>query len=257
MKFQAKNRELDLSSPKIMGVLNVTPDSFSDGGKFLSPEYAVIRGLEMAEEGASLIDVGGESTRPGATPVSVEEELKRVIPVIERLCAKTDCLISIDTQKPLVAFAALQAGAHIINDVFGLSNEKMMQCAVQEKAGVILMHMQGTPQTMQAEPAYGDVVAEVKAFLQSQAKAASRAGISGVMVDPGIGFGKTTEHNLALLRHLDQFQFGYPVCLGVSRKSFIGNITKDNAQNRLEGTLSAVTAGVLAGAQVFRVHDVK
>ncbi len=240
-----------------MGILNVTPDSFSDGGKYLNADYAVIRGLEMAEEGAAIIDVGGESTRPGATPVSAEEELKRVLPVIERLSQKTDCLISIDTQKPIVASAALRAGAHIINDVSGFQNDKMTQCALEEKAGIIIMHMQANPETMQADPRYGDVVAEVKAFLQTQAKTASRAGIAGVMVDPGIGFGKSQAHNLALLGHLSQFQFGYPVCLGVSRKNVIGAITGSDAKDRLEGTLSAVAAGVLAGVQVLRVHDVR
>ncbi len=277
MKFNAKNKTLDLSKPVLMGVLNVTPDSFSDGGRFMDVDVAVRRGLKMARQGARIIDVGGESTRPGAKPVPASEEKKRVIPVIEALSAELatqkkgrlrDVVISVDTYKPDVAASALEAGAHIVNDVTGFTNPKMRSVVGRKNAGAVVCHMQGTPATMQENPVYGDVVAEVKAFLKSQASSVQKAGASGVMIDPGIGFGKTSEHNLALLRHLDEFAgLGYPVCVGVSRKRFIGKLTGESiresgnaypsvAQNRLEGTLAAVAACVLHGANVLRVHDV-
>ncbi|MBI4361112.1 dihydropteroate synthase [Candidatus Micrarchaeota archaeon] len=256
MKFHAKNKVLDLSRPKLMGILNVTPDSFSDGGKFKDLEAAVKHAKQMIQEGAAIIDVGGESTRPGAKAVSMAEEKKRILPVIERLAQETQAMISVDTYKPDVAKAALHAGAHMVNDVTGLTNPEMMDAVSDAKAGAVIMHMQGTPQTMQENPKYQDVVEEVKAFLLMQARQAKKNGIQSILIDPGIGFGKTLEHNLELLANLKQFQFGYPVCIGVSRKSFIGKITGEKASNRLEGTLAAVTACVLNGANVLRVHDV-
>lgn len=266
MKFKAKNKSLDLSKPVLMGVLNVTPDSFSDGGRFLDADFAVARGLEMASLGARIIDVGGESTRPGANTVSVPEEKKRVIPVIKRLSLalkkirSSDVLISVDTCKPEVAEAALVAGAHMVNDVTGFQDARMRRVVGLRHAGAIIMHMKGTPRTMQKKPLYADVVAEVKSFLQRQSDLVLKAGASGVMIDPGIGFGKTLEHNLAILRHLDEFvALGHPVCVGVSRKKFIGVLTGEPdalPQSRLEGTLAAVTACVLGGASVLRVHDV-
>lgn len=278
MNFKAKHKTLDLSKPVLMGVLNVTPDSFSDGGKFLNVPHAVNHAMQMISDGASIIDVGGESTRPGALPVSSAEEKKRVVPVIEALVvelakqrkgALSGVLISIDTYKSDVAAAALDAGAHIVNDVTGFTDSKMRAVVGRFRAGAIVMHMQGTPQTMQENPVYSDVVAEVKAFLEKQAALIKKSGASDVLVDPGIGFGKTLEHNLALLGRLDEFAaLGYPLCVGVSRKSFIGKLTDDDrlapdrqdrplaAQNRLEGTLAAVAACVLNGASVLRVHDV-
>lgn len=263
MRFNAKNKSLDLSKPVLMGVLNVTPDSFSDGGHYIDVDAAVNRGLEMARQGALIIDVGGESTRPGAKPVSLAEEKKRVIPVIRSLSAglrkaKLSALISVDTYKPDVAQAALDAGAVIVNDVSGFRNAKMRAVVGKAHAGAIVMHMQGMPRTMQSEPHYDDVVADVKSFLQKQAELVLEAGASGVMIDPGIGFGKTLEHNLELLSRLDEFvRLGYPVCVGVSRKRFIGTLTGEPvASLRLEGTLAAVAACVLNGADVLRVHDV-
>ncbi len=256
MKFRAKGKSLSFERPVLMGVLNVTPDSFSDGGRFLDTKKAVARGLEMSRQGARIIDVGGESTRPGADAVSAEEQHKRIIPVVRELSKKTNALISVDTSRPEVAEAALLEGAHIVNDVTGLLDERMIDVVASNEAGVVIMHMQGTPLTMQASPKYADVVSEVKGFLQEQAEKAQAAGVQGIMVDPGIGFGKTYEHNLSILKNLDSFQFGYPVCVGVSRKSFIGKITGDSVGNRLEGTLAAVAMGVANGANVLRVHDV-
>ncbi|MBI5226196.1 dihydropteroate synthase [Candidatus Micrarchaeota archaeon] len=273
MEFVAKNKTLDLSKPVLMGVLNVTPDSFSDGGQFMDPQSAVARGLEMARQGARIIDVGGQSTRPGAKSVGVAEEKRRVIPVIEALAKaftsekagkKADVssnipvLISVDTFEPDVADAALVVGADIINDVTGFTNPTMCAVVGRHRAGAIVTHMQGTPETMQKNPEYADVVAEVKAFLKTQAAVVQDAGAPGVMVDPGIGFGKTLEHNLVMLKNLDAFcDLGYPVCVGVSRKSFIGTLTGvDFAEKRLEGSLAAVTACVMNGASVLRVHDV-
>ncbi len=263
MMFKAGRKTLDLSKPVLMGVLNVTPDSFSDGGHYFDFDAAVQRGLVMARQGAMIIDVGGESTRPGAKPITATAEKKRVLPVIRALSsafkkAKSNALISVDTHKPDVAQAALEAGADIVNDVTGFRNATMRAVVGKAHGGAIVMHMQGTPSSMQENPQYGDVVGDVKAFLETQARMVLDAGASGVMIDPGIGFGKTLEHNLALLRRLDEFvRLGYPVCVGVSRKRFIGTLTGEpSASKRLEGTLAAVTACVLAGVQVLRVHDV-
>ncbi|GIX08010.1 MAG: dihydropteroate synthase [Candidatus Poribacteria bacterium] len=242
-----------------MGVLNVTPDSFSDGGLHLDPERAVEHALEMIAQGADLVDVGGESTRPGAEPVSAKEELRRVLPVLEPLVA-AGVPISVDTYKPEVAQECLELGVHMINDITGLRNPKMAEVIAQYQAAVCIMHMQGTPQTMQRNPQYVDVVREVGAFLREQAAFAERTGVDreAIVVDPGIGFGKTLEHNLALLRHLRTFtEFGYPVLVGPSRKSFIGRILGNvPPDQRLEGTAASVAVAIAHGANLIRVHDV-
>jgi len=261
-KFGGETHDLSARA-MIMGVLNVTPDSFSDGGRFCSTETAVAHALQMIEEGAGVIDVGGESTRPGATPVSVEEELARVRPVIEQL--RTACAvaaISIDTTKAAVARAALEAGAEIVNDVSGgRADDAMMPLVAERGAGFIIMHMQGTPQTMQANPHYGDVVAEIREFFRQQYDRALGCGIDPMTIafDPGIGFGKTLEHNLQLLRNLGSLRVeDRPLVVGVSRKAFLGRLVgeKDPAQ-RLAPTVALSALLRERGADVLRVHDVK
>jgi dihydropteroate synthase len=240
-----------------MGVLNVTPDSFSDGGKFTDIEHAADHAREMAESGADIIDVGGESTRPGAMPVGAEEELRRVIPVIERLQA---LLVSIDTTKATVAERALAAGARIVNDISALRfDERMVDVVRDAGAGVVLMHMKGTPQTMQQEAQYAQVVTEVLGFLRARVAFAIDRGIARgqIAVDPGIGFGKTVEHNLRLLAHLDEFRsLGCPVLVGASRKSFIGNVLEREKEDRLYGSLAVAAWATVHGANVVRVHNV-
>lgn len=248
--------------PLIMGVVNVTPDSFSDGGQFLDRKSAIDHALKLVADGADLLDVGGESTRPGAEPVSEAEEIDRVAPVIEAL-AKTGARVSVDTMKPGVARAAVRVGAAIWNDVTALCGAPESPAVAAElKCGVILMHMQGEPRTMQQSPSYGDVVAEVRSHLRDRAAAARRAGVrrERIWVDPGIGFGKTLAHNLELLRCLDRIaSLGYPVLLGVSRKSFIKAIdpSAESADERLGGSLSAALWGTAHGASIVRVHDVR
>ena len=245
----------------IMGVLNVTPDSFSDGAKHLSTESAVKHGLQMIAEGASVIDVGGESTRPGAQPVPQEEELRRVIPVIESLRSQTQALISIDTIKPDVAHAAIAAGADIINDVSGFRDQRMIDAAASTRCGLIVMHMQGTPQTMQQQPRYENVTREVREFFQERLAMLTSAGIHEELVsfDPGIGFGKLPPHNLELLRNLASLRTGdRPLVLGVSRKSFIGRLLDDMSLECRDWPTVALTAWMReAGADVIRVHDVR
>ncbi len=245
-----------------MGVLNVTPDSFSDGGKFFTGEKAVEHGLEMAEEGAQIIDVGGESTRPGSERVAAEEEMRRVIHVIEKLRAKIDILISIDTSKAEVAHAAIQAGASIVNDVTGGRGDKeMMPLVAESKSGFIIMHMQGNPRTMQMEPRYTDVVSEVADFFRQQHARAIECGIDPMAIafDPGIGFGKTLKHNLELLAHLEQLRVhDRPLAIGVSRKSFLVKlIDSSNMEDRLAPAVALTSLLRARGADVFRVHDVK
>jgi len=248
-----------------MGVLNITPDSFSDGGKYFSQEEAVHRALQMVEEGADIIDVGGESSRPkgpygeGAEEITPEEELRRVIPVIEELARRSDVVISIDTYKSTVADAALIARASIVNDISGLNFDPAMASVVAaHKAALIAMHIQGTPKTMQQNPHYDDVVAEVKASLSKSAERAASAGIEHIMVDPGIGFGKSLRHNLSLIKNLKTLgELGYPIVIGPSRKAFIGMLLDAPVGERLEGTAAAVAASILGGAHVVRVHDVK
>ena len=242
-----------------MGVINVTPDSFSDGGRYANSAAAVSHALRLVEEGAGLIDVGGESTRPGAQGVSAEEEISRVIPVIEALAARTRVPISIDTSKPPVMTAAVRAGASMINDVRALREPGALEAAAGTDAAVCLMHMQGEPRTMQAEPRYGDVVAEVCDFLRERAAACLASGIAGdrLVVDPGIGFGKRLEHNLALLAGLPALTgLGWPVLIGVSRKSMFGVLLGRAVDERVAGGVAVATAAVLAGASIVRTHDV-
>ncbi|MDQ6623508.1 MAG: dihydropteroate synthase [Verrucomicrobiota bacterium] len=262
--WKLRERTLDLGERGLlMGVLNVTPDSFSDGGEFFDTERAVAHGLQMFSDGAQIIDVGGESTRPGAAGISADEELKRVLPVIDKLrSAAPEALISIDTSKAVVARAALDAGASIINDITGgRGDDAMLKLAAQRKAGFIIMHMLGTPRTMQDAPHYDDVVAEVREFFRQQYGRALDSGIDPMAIafDPGIGFGKTLEHNLELLRSLSKLRVeGRPLVVGVSRKSFLGKVIGSaEREDRLAPTiaLSALLRG--RGANVLRVHDVK
>jgi dihydropteroate synthase len=246
----------------IMGVLNVTPDSFSEGGEYFGTDEAVDRGVQVAAEGANVIDVGGESTRPGAEPVSPKEELRRVVQVIEKLRDKIDILISIDTSKSEVASAALDAGASIVNDVTaGRGDERMLPLAANRKAAVVLMHMQGEPRTMQKNPQYGDVVREVADFFRQQYTRALECGVDPMAIafDPGIGFGKTLEHNLSLLRNLEQLRVqDRPLVVGVSRKSFLGKLVGSNEmRDRLAPTIALTAILRTRGADILRVHDVK
>jgi dihydropteroate synthase len=244
-----------------MGVLNITPDSFYDGGRRLVREQAIADGVEMAAAGADIIDIGGESTRPGARRVSEQEELERVLPVVRGLRQAVSIPISIDTYKANVARAMLDAGADIVNDISALRFDGGMAALVaEEKVPVVLMHMQGTPQTMQMDPHYGDVVQEVKDFLAAQVRFAEESGIApeSIIIDPGIGFGKRIEHNLCLLNRLSELSsLGYPLLVGASRKAFIGKILDVTADERMEGSLAAAVAAVLAGTNIIRAHDVK
>lgn len=263
MLWRTASRTFDLTRRGlIMGVLNVTPDSFSDGGKFFDPSHAITRGLAMVAEGADMLDIGGESTRPGATPVEAEEELRRILPVIKGLRARTDVPLSIDTMKARVAAAAMAGGADIINDISGLQHDPgMARTAAETNAGLVLMHLRGTPRTMQQQPQYTDVVAEVRQRLTLAYEEAVAAGVDPecLVFDPGIGFGKTLEHNLALLRNLPEFQIqGRPVLLGVSRKSFIGRLLGNNDPLAREAPTTALTAWSRQhGVRILRVHAVK
>lgn len=244
----------------IMGILNVTPDSFSDGGKFIDPEKAVARGWQMVEEGADIIDIGGESTRPGAKPVQTLEEITRTVPIIGKLRKKTDVLISIDTRKAEVARAALAAGADIINDISALTDPDMAAVAAETGAGLVLMHMLGTPETMQNNPRYDDVVSNVLNFLAERMAFAIERDVAPeqIVLDPGLGFGKTDEHNLALLNGIPALAaLGRPVLIGASRKSFIGRILGREPEERLAGSLAVAIFSILRGAHILRVHDVK
>lgn len=244
----------------VMGVLNVTPDSFSDGGQFLDADAAVEHGLRMAAEGAAILDVGPESSRPGSQRVSAVEQIRRAVPVIERLAAKVNIPISIDTYLPEVAQAAIKAGAGIINDITALSNPAMASLAAERGAAMVLMHMLGTPETMQADPQYEDVTAEVLRFLLERSSLAERTGVprERIFLDPGIGFGKTLEHNLQLLRDLRIFvESGYRVLVGASRKRFLGQITgRENPAERVFGTAATVAHCTAAGVSIVRAHDV-
>jgi len=257
-------RQLDLSSTQIMGILNVTPDSFSDGGQLYSDQsLSIDRALKHAElmvaEGATIIDIGGESTRPGADPVSLQEEMDRVLPVLERLSAEVDVVTSIDTSSPELMRAAASLGAGILNDVRALGREGAIDAAASTGLPVCVMHMQGSPATMQRAPSYSDVVAEVQDFLAQQIARCVDAGIerTQVIVDPGFGFGKTLEHNLQLLNRLDRLQeLGVPILSGTSRKSMIGNLLDREPDQRLAGGLATVALAVERGARIIRVHDV-
>jgi dihydropteroate synthase len=261
-RLVTRHGQIDLERRTVlMGVLNVTPDSFYDGGRRPDAERAVADGVALAQAGAEIIDIGGESTRPGARPVSVEEELGRVLPVIRGLRKAGSTVISVDTYKAPVARAALEAGADMINDISALRfDPEMAGLIASENVPVVLMHMQGTPRTMQVEPRYDDVVAEVRDFLTAQVRRAIDAGIAAetIIVDPGIGFGKSLPHNLTLIRHLPSFEsLGQPLLVGASRKAFIGKILKLDPDDRLEGSIAVAVAAVLAGANIVRVHDVK
>ena len=262
MIWRARDRTWEFPRPTlVMGVVNVTPDSFSDGGKFQSTDQAVEQALRLAEEGADILDIGGESTRPSATPVDESVELSRVIPVIEKLAGQTQAALSIDTQKPTVAQAAVKAGAVIINDIAAnREDEAMWQLVAEIGAGYVAMHMQGTPQTMQEAPQYDNVVNDVEAFFISRMTRWNDWGMAleQVVLDPGIGFGKTVEHNLALLAALERFtKMQRPLLVGASRKSFIGHVTNTEVNDRLPGSLACACRAAQAGAGVVRVHDVK
>jgi len=254
-------RRLALDTPVVMGVLNVTPDSFSDGGRFFSPDAAVDHALEMVSQGARIIDIGGESTRPGADDVSLQQELDRVIPVVESVAARVDAVVSIDTSKPRVVKEAVAAGAGMVNDVFALRGEGALEAARDLDAAVCLMHMQGTPRTMQSNPAYQDVVTEVRDFLADRVRVCVEAGMARdrLIVDPGFGFGKTLNHNLELLRGMRALgDIGVPVLAGLSRKSFVGRLTGNSSMDgRIYGSIAFALAAVREGASIVRVHDVK
>ncbi len=255
--LHCRNYTLKLDRTLIMGVLNVTPDSFSDGGLYLDPLKAVAHAEKMVQEGADIIDIGGESSRPGSEPISEKEELQRIQPIVEKLLEEIRVPISIDTYKPRVAKACLEMGVHMLNDINGLRNEQMIAVAKEYGVPAVIMHMQGKPKNMQANPTYLNVVEEVKTFLSQQIKKAKEAGVKEVIIDPGIGFGKTTEHNLQLLKHLHEFkELDCPILVGVSRKSFIGNITGLPVNERLPGSISAMTIAIMNGANIVRVHDV-
>ena len=261
--WKIDDKIVDLSKPgMIMGVLNVTPDSFSDGGEFFGTDDAIARGVQIASEGADIIDIGAESTRPGAEPVSLKEELRRVIPVIEKLRDKIDVPISIDTSKSEVAAAALDAGASIVNDVTaGRGDERMLPLAAERKCALVMMHMQGKPRTMQKNPHYNDVVAEVADFFRQQYDRALECRVDPMALafDPGIGFGKTLDHNLALLKNLERCRVhDRPLVVGVSRKSFVGKlIDSKKMSDRLAPTIAMTAILGMRGADILRVHDVK
>jgi len=250
--------ELKFNKTLVMGILNATPDSFYDGKLFFNPDKAIEHAKQMAKDGADIIDIGGESSRPGSEPVSEEEELRRVSPIIKKLKDEIKVPMSIDTYKPKVAEECIKLGAGIINDINGLRNEEMIKVAAKYKVPVIIMHMKGSPKTMQDNPVYKDVVKEIKQFLGVQIKNARKAGIKDIIIDPGIGFGKTTEHNLQILKRLNDFKdLNCPILVGPSRKSFIGNITGLDVNERLEGTLAAISIAIINGVNIVRVHDVK
>ncbi|MCX6135621.1 MAG: dihydropteroate synthase [Ignavibacteriales bacterium] len=242
-----------------MGILNVTPDSFSDGGSYFDTELAVARGLELVQQGADFLDIGGESTRPGSDPVTEAEEIRRVVPVIERLSKGVGIPLSVDTYKSNVARAALRAGASVVNDISGMTYDPAMIDVICEYgAAVVLMHVLGTPKTMQVNPTYDYVVHDVYSFLEKQAWLAHGRGVRQIIVDPGLGFGKGLEDNYVLMRRLGEFnRLGYPLLVGPSRKSFIGKLLDLPVDQRLEGTAAAVTACILRGAHIVRVHDVR
>lgn len=260
--WQLKTRTIDFATgPALMGIVNVTPDSFSDGGNFYSTDAAADHAMQLIADGASIVDVGGESTRPYSTPVSVQEELDRVIPVIQSITRRTDTPVSIDTSKSVVAAAAMDAGAEIINDVTGLQGDaEMVNVAVQSNAGVCAMHMRGTPQTMQDAPTYHDVTAEILDYLNQRKQWLINSGVSPerICLDPGIGFGKTHDHNVQLIHDADRFhQTGCPILIGHSRKGFIGKLLGDKNADRDAGTLGLSVLLAIKGIHVIRVHEVK
>jgi dihydropteroate synthase len=259
MIWRCRGRSLDLSSPQVMGILNITPDSFSDGGRFRAPEAAFARAVQMAGEGAAILDIGGESTRPGAERVGADEQIERVAPVIERITRELDVAISIDTSDPAVMQAAVQAGAIIVNDVSALRLPGARETCAAAGVGVCLMHMLGEPRSMQDQPHYGDVLQEVSRFLQEQRAACVAAGIApeAVVLDPGLGFGKTFVHNMTLLKEMPALtRLGSPLLIGVSRKSFVGRMLDRPVQDRLYGGLGLAALAVSQGVRIIRTHDV-
>lgn len=260
MQLKAQGLTLDLTYPQVMGILNVTPDSFSDGGKHNGLDAALRHAEAMISAGATIIDVGGESTRPGAAEVSTEEELERVVPIVELIARYFDVWISVDTSKADVITASAQAGATLINDIRSLSEPGALEAAAQSGLPVCLMHMQGEPKTMQHKPVYTDVVAEVDSYLTSQIERCTSAGIdkSRLLIDPGFGFGKNLEHNYQLLAHLAHFHhFGLPLLVGMSRKSMIGQLLKVGPTQRVTGSVACAVIAAMQGAHIIRVHDVK
>jgi dihydropteroate synthase len=260
MRLECGPHRIELDRPVVMGVLNVTPDSFSDGGRYLGLPAALARGQRLAEEGAAILDVGGESTRPGAAPVAEDEELRRVIPVVEELAARIAVPISVDTRKPGVMRRALAAGASMVNDVGALTAPGAVEAVAESGAAACLMHMRGEPATMQADPRYADVVGEVRGFLQARVAACVAAGVprSRLVIDPGFGFGKALEHNLALLAGLPALAAdGLPVLAGLSRKRMIGALTGRDGADRLAGSLAAAVIAAIRGARIIRAHDVR
>jgi len=260
MLIDCAGKTLDLSYPRVMGILNVTPDSFSDGGRFLGREQAIAQALQMQHEGAALIDIGGESTRPGAEDVPLEQELERVIPVVEALAAELAVPISVDTSKPEVMQAAVAAGAGMINDVYALRREGALEAAAGLNVPVCLMHMLGEPRSMQQNPVYHDVVVEVRDFLRRQVARCEAAGLPRhrLLLDPGFGFGKSLEHNLSLLKHLPELVAeGMPLLVGMSRKSMIGHVLGLPVEQRLHGSLAVASLAAWMGASIIRVHDVR
>lgn len=259
--LHVRDRTLDLSSPQIMGILNATPDSFSDGGQFNSVESAVGRIGLMSSQGAAIIDIGGESTRPGSDPITEKQEMQRVLPILEKAIPQfPEILFSIDTTKYKVAEEALALGAHLVNDVSGLQHEpRFAALCARHNAGYILMHSQGNPKTMQDDPTYDNIVEDIELFFKNQLQVAKKAGLESIILDPGIGFGKTQQHNIAILKSLGAFRdLGYPLLIGASRKSMIGRILNDRkVEDRLIGTVAVHYDAMERGANIIRVHDVK
>lgn len=258
-ELKCGSRQLDLTYPQVMGVLNVTPDSFSDGGRFVSKDAAIRQALKMLDEGASIIDIGGESTRPGASPVTQQQELDRVVPLVEVLSREVDVIISVDTSTSAVITESAQVGAGLINDVRALTRPGALKAAKNSQLPVCLMHMQGQPDSMQNSPSYSNVVDEVMAYLRRRASECEKAGVPNnqILIDPGFGFGKTLGHNLLLLKELSRFQsLGLPLLVGMSRKSMVGAILDKPVSERLYGSLSAALIAVQKGANIIRVHDV-
>ncbi|WP_416305232.1 dihydropteroate synthase [Neptunicella sp. SCSIO 80796] len=257
--MQFANKTIDLTQPRVMGILNVTPDSFSDGGRFTNMDAALNHTKQMLDEGADFIDIGGESTRPGAADVTLEQELDRVIPVVETICREFDCVVSVDTSKAQVMTEAVKAGAGLINDIRALREPGALQAAKQADVAICLMHMQGKPRTMQHNPEYGDVVADVLSFLQERVLECEKVGISRdkIILDPGFGFGKNQQQNYQLLACLQQFdQMRLPLLVGMSRKSMLGNVINRDTKQRLAASIAAATVALMQGAQIIRVHDV-
>ncbi|MCJ2556065.1 MAG: dihydropteroate synthase [Candidatus Thermoplasmatota archaeon] len=258
--LKAGGRQLRIDRPLVMGVINVTPDSFSDGGEFLDAEVAIAHAKKLVKEGADILDIGGESSRPGSDTLSAKEELERIVPVLEGIIDDANVLISVDTCKPRVASKVLDMGAHIINDITGLTRAELAGVVARHEAGIVIMHMQGTPKTMQKSPRYDDVVADILRFLRERIKRAEKKGIrrESIIIDPGIGFGKTAEHNLEIISRLKEFKsLGLPVLVGASRKSFIGKVLDKDVDGRLSGGLAMLSMSIQNGASIVRAHDVR